>query len=459
MTDRSRWVLWAVLLANFATAFPFTILAVSLGPIAVELGSSETTLAWVMTAPLLLSAVTFPVLGKLGDLRGHRRVFLWGFATSTLASALTALAWDAPSLIALRTLSGVLGAATQPTSLALIFAAYPGRGRVQAMGWWSMTFAAAPALGLLVGGPLVDWVGWRSVFVIQAALSIGALALARSVLQETRPKRVRFDVPGALALAVGIGGLMLALGSVRQLGVDSPLIAAALVLGVLGLAAFRWIEARVDEPILPLAMLRQRIFVATLATNGFNSAAYMGALMIGPLLLYEAFAFSVTQAALLIAVRTASLTLGSPLGGLIGERFSERAASVTGCAVMTLGLALVAWSALASSLWLFALGLVGQGFGHGLSQPAVAAAIFHTVDESDLGVATAANRLAGQGGAAFGIAALMLVYSAGTGAGAFAAAFALGTLLCGISLLTSLGMGRPAVDERALEVGRNTERR
>jgi MFS family permease len=242
------WVLFAVLAGVFSTSFPFTILAVSLGPIAEEFGSSETTLAWVVTAPMLLSAVTFPIVGKLGDLYGHRRVFLWGFAGATLVAALTALAWDAASLIALRTLAAVLGGATQPTAMALLFAANPDRGRARAMGWWSMTTAGAPALGLIVGGPLVDLLGWRIVFLLQAGMSVGALAVAYLVLRETSRLRVRFDVAGALALAVAAGGFMAALGGVRELGPTSPIVGSAVVVGAVGLVAFIRVEERVRDP-------------------------------------------------------------------------------------------------------------------------------------------------------------------------------------------------------------------
>jgi MFS family permease len=437
------WVLFAVLAGMFATSFPFTILAVSLAPIAEEFGSRETTLAWVVTAPMLLSAVTFPLVGKLGDLYGHRRVFLWGFAGSALVAALTALAWDAFSLIGLRTVAAILGGATQPTAIALLFSVNPEGGRVRAMGWWSMTTAGAPALGLILGGPLVDLLGWRIVFLLQAGMSAGALVIAYAVLRETEPLRVRFDVLGALALAVGVGGFMVALGGVRELGLDSPWIPAALVLGVLGIVAFVRIEARVRDPLLPLALFRDPSFSATLATNAFNSAAYMGAFVIAPLLLYESFDFSITEAALLMVVRTASLTLASPLGGMLGERRGERAASAIGGAVMTVSLLAIAWGAYASDLLVFGAGLMGQGAGHGLSQPSITSAIARSVPVSQLGVAAAANRLAGQGGASFGIAALTILYGGVAEPGVFAETFAAGAALAAASTATALWIGRP----------------
>ena len=450
------WVLFAVLAGMFSTSFPFTILAVSLGQVAEEFASNETTLAWVITAPMLLSAVAFPLVGKLGDLYGHRRVFLWGFAGATVVAALTAFAWDAFSLIALRTLAAVLGSATQPTAMAMLFAANPEGGRVRAMGWWSMTTAGAPALGLILGGPLVDVLGWRFVFLLQAGMSAAALAVAYAVLRETRPLRVRFDVLGALALAVGVGGFMIALGGVRDLGLDSPWIPAALAMGILGLIAFVRIEARVQDPLLPLSMLRDRSFSATLVTNAFNSAAYMGAFVIAPLLLYRSFEFSITQASLLMVLRTASLTVASPFGGTLGERHGERAAACVGGGVMTVALLAIAWAAYDSSLLIFGLGLIGQGVGHGLSQPSITSAVAQSVDESALGVASAANRLAGQGGASFGIAALTIAYAGVAEPGVFALTFALAAALAAVSTITALGIGEPGDSESSFRAQRAT---
>ena len=231
-----NWVLFAVLAGMFATSFPITILAVALGPIAEEFGVRETTIAWVITAPMLLSAVAFPLLGKLGDLHGHRRVFLLGFAGATVVAALTAFAWDAYSLIGLRTLAAVLGSATQPTAMALIFCRLSG-GRTRARHGLVVHDhgAAAPALGLILGGPLVDLLGWRVVFLLQAGMSAGALAWSPSVLRETRAAAGALRRPRrACALAVGVAGFMVALGGIRELGSCSPGFPAAACSGVVG---------------------------------------------------------------------------------------------------------------------------------------------------------------------------------------------------------------------------------
>lgn len=428
-----RWVLWSALAGMFATTFPITILTIALRSIADEFDSRETTIAWVITAPMLFSAVALPLLGKLGDLYGHRRVFLIGSTAATFTALATAFAWGPLSLIGLRTLAAVVGGATQPTSMALIFSVFDPRDRVRAMGWWSMTGAAAPALGLIAGGPLVDWLGWRVVFVIQAGFSLVALVLAALVLRETPRQRVRFDVAGAATLALGVAGLMFALGRARDLGFASPTISVSVAIGVIALAGFVAVERRTAEPLLSLEFLRRRNFSAPMVSNAFMGAAYMGAFVLAPLVLLELFRFSIPQAAGFMLMRTLTLTMASPLGGRLGERIGERGAALLGSGVMTIALVVIALGTAEVSLLALGIGLVLQGLGHGLGLPSLTSAVASSVPDRDLGIASAANRLTAQLGTAFGITALTLAYGGNNTPAGLGAAFALGA---GFSLLS-----------------------
>lgn len=443
-----RWVLVTALGGMFATTFPVTILTVSLGTIATELGSSETTMTWVISAPILLSAVALPLLGKMGDLRGHRLVFLAGFAGAAVTAFLTAFAWDAASLIGCRILAAVLGAATQPSSMALIFSVHSRIERSRAMGWWSMTGAAAPALGLVAGGPLVDALGWRVVFVIQGALACLALALAFLVLRETEPKKVRFDIAGSLTLAFGMASLMLAVGKIRDLGLASPIVLGGVLVGAVGLIAFVRVEGRTAAPLLPLAFFEQRNFTASIVANAFMGAAYMGAFVIAPLVLLQSFHFSVTGAALFMLLRTSTLTVASVGGGYLAGRVGERKAALVGTTIMTAGLAVLGVGILRSSLLGFGLGLFLQGLGNGLAIPSFTTAIAGSVPNEDLGISSAANRLTNQVGTAFGITLFTLAYGGIDTLGAFARAFWLGTGLAASAVVASSFMApTSAVDD------------
>ncbi|MGK2928620.1 MAG: MFS transporter, partial [Acidimicrobiales bacterium] len=366
----------------------------------------------VISAPLLGSAVALPILGKLGDLYGHRRVFLTGFTISTVVTALTTVAWDPYSLIALRGLAVVVGAATIPSSMALINSVHPPKTRAKAMGWWSLVAAGSPAIGLVIGGPLIDAVGWRPMFGIQAVLSIVPVVAAYLVLRETaRRIDVGFDVAGAITLGLGAAGLMFALNQAPQRGPDGVVL-GALVLGVAGLAAFVFVESRVAYPLLPLSFFRRRNFTASLLAALFSGAAYMGGFILAPLLLQSVFAFSVSTTSLVMLTRPLSFSLTSPVGGSVATKIGERPVAMFGSLAIAIALALLGLGATSGLVFLVVFALVLQGIGNGTAQPTITATLSNSVDEADLGVAAAAQRMTFQVGSALGITVLTSIYGA-----------------------------------------------
>ncbi len=432
-----RWVLLTALTGMFATTFPVTLLAVSLSTIAEDFGTSETLIAWVISAPLLGSAVFLPILGKLGDLYGHRRVFLSGFVVSTVVTAATVFAWDPYSLIALRSLAVIIGAATIPSSMALINSVHAPGERAKAMGWWSLVAAGSPAIGLVIGGPLIDAVGWRPMFGIQSLLSVVPVVAAFLVLRETaRRTDVGFDVAGALALAVGTGGLMFALNQVPIRGVDA-VITGAFAIGVAGLVAFALVESRVAFPLLPLEFFRRRNFTASMLAALFSGAAYMGGFVLAPLMLQSVFALSVSATSLVMLLRPASFAIMSPIGGSVATRRGERPVAMFGSATIAVALVLLGLAGTWDVLWLIAIGLVLQGIGNGTAQPTITATMSNSVDEADLGIAAAAQRMAFQVGSALGISMLTSIYGGTERAGDFLTAYLVGAAIGAAALVFS----------------------
>lgn len=434
-----RWVLLTALTGMFATTFPVTLLAVSLSTIADDFGASETLIAWVVSAPLLAGAVALPILGKLGDLHGHRRVFLAGFAVSTVITALTTLAWDPYSLIVLRALAVTVGAATIPSSMALINQVYAPAQRAKAMGWWSLVAAGSPAIGLVIGGPLIDAVGWRPMFGIQAVLSIVPVAAAFLVLRETtRRVDVGFDIPGAATLALGAGGLMLALNQAPERGLDGVVAAGALA-GVVGLAVFVLVESRVAFPLLPLDFFRRRNFTFALAASLFAGASYMGGFILAPLLLQSVFAFSVSTTSLVMLVRPLSFSLSSPVGGSLATRVGERAVAMFGSLAIAAALVMLGLGTSEDLLALVVVALLLQGIGNGAAQPTMNATLANSVDEQDLGVAAAAQRMTFQVGSAMGITVMTSIYGGTERPADFLTAYLVGAGLGLVALLCSAG--------------------
>jgi MFS family permease len=456
-----RWVLVTVLVGMFATTFPITILTVSLGAIAEDFEVSEALITWVIAAPMLASAVALPVLGKMGDLYGQRKVFLIGFALATVAAGLTALAWSALALIGLRTLTQVIGAATQPSSMALIMRIFPPKERVKALGWWSLVGAGSPAVGLAVGGPLVELVGWRVVFAVQAGLAVVPVAVAMLVLKEMgERKKARFDIPGAATLAVTGGGLMFALTQSAEWGWSHPAVVGALVVAPLAGLLFVRVEQRTEFPLIPLELLRRRNFVAPIISGFFGGAAYMGGFVLAPLLMRSVMGWSLSAIAFLMLLRPLTYSLSAPIGGQIGARIGERGGAVIGSCMLALSMMLFAFGAFVEGAVLIGAALVLQGVGNGVSRPSLTATIANAVDEDDLGMASASQRMLHQIGNAFGITVLTAVYAGVATPGAFSRAYVvaavLGALAVGAAAMIR-GDSRD-VDDEGEHLSRDVER-
>lgn len=432
------WVLVTVLAGLFATGFTITIMAVSLKDIAHDLGSSETALTWVVTGPFLALALTMPLFGKLGDLHGHRRVYLLGFAGFTVGAALTAFAWSGAALIAIRVLGSIPGAATGPTSMALIMRAFPEDDRVKAMGWWALVGAGAPVIGLVAGGPLVDAVGWRWIFVAQVPLSLIALVVGVLVLHETpRRERVPIDVAGAVALGVAVVAVLLGLTLGAQVGWGNPAVVGLLLLAPVALWMFVRVERRATEPILPLGFFRHRDFTASLVAQGSSNFAYMGGFIITPLLMENRFAFSVAATSLAMVCRPLANSLASPSGGYLAARVGERPTAIAGMLMIAVSMVLFAFAASAGLVALVFFALVLSGIGLGGSAPSLITVVANTVDAEDLGVANAAQQMVAMIGTVAGIQVLSMIQGGSEDAAPFTAAYLVGGAIAVVGVVAA----------------------
>ena len=447
-----RWVLITALVGMFATSFPVTILTVALGPIAEEFGVSRAFLTLVVAVPMLASAVSLPIFGKMGDLYGQRKVFLIGWALATVVAGTTAFAWSAVALIVLRTLTQVIGAATQPTSMALVMRAFPAEERVKAMGWWSLVGAGAPAVGLAIGSGLIELVGWRAIFAVQAILAVVPVVVATLILEESdRPKgRARFDLAGAATLAVAAGGLMLAFTQSAEWGWGHPVVVTSLVLAPIAAALFVRVERRTDSPLLPLELLRRRNFVAPNVSGFFGGGAYMGGFVLAPILLETVLGWTTAGVALLVILRPLTYSLASPLGGQLGARAGERWGAVIGSSILAASMALYAVGAALRTSVLVAVALFVQGLGNGLARPSLTSSMANAVDEADLGIASASQRMLHPIGNAIGISLLIAVYGATNTSTAFARTYVVAFVIALVAVALA-SMVRDLPRERSLE--------
>jgi EmrB/QacA subfamily drug resistance transporter len=434
-----RRLLVTVIAAIVVFSSSMTIVSASLPTMADDLDSTESFLSWSVTGLFLMMAVGTPILGRLGDIHGHRRVFLAGAIVLSGGTMLCGLAPTAATFVAARMVVGAGIAATMPNSMALIMEAYPVHRRPEAMGWFQMAMTGAPVLGLIVGGPLIEAFGWRSVFAVLAPISVaGVVAAWRVIRPSERGAPVPIDWAGAASLAGATVGLLLFLEQAGSAGASDPL-ALALIIGAVGcFLIFLVVEGRASSPMVRLAYFRRPNFTGPLIAQPLSQFAYMGGFLISPLLLDELFGYSVAAIALVLLFRPAVYSISSPIGGRLATVTGERSMIISGTILMVLSMG--AWVAAAhwvSLPWII-LGLVLSGLAMGLASPSYSTVLAGAVDPGDLGVANGMGTTLMNIGMLTGIQAMFTVLGDGRSPDDFAIVFAFGGVVAALGIIGGL---------------------
>lgn len=409
--SRRRVTLVLLLACVFTVSANITLLVVSLQTMASDLGASVGVVSWAITAPLLAFGVVGPMLGKCGDLWGHKWVFVGGLAVAGVFAAVTAAAWDPTSMIVARTISAAGGAALGPSAMAYIHRMFDPDERVRPIGYWSFVTAGAPVVGVVLGAPLVESFGWRTMFLIQAPMCLTGCAVAAWLLHDTERQRdVRFDLRGGLLLATGATSVLLAINRGPAWGWTSAPTLGVALLGAAALRWFVWVERRADDPMVPLKWLRVRNVTAPVASQALTNFAYMGGFLVIPQMLEAGLGYTPSRIGWLVIARPLVFALAAPQAGGVARRIGERGSGVLGaacvCASMVL-LALVREGA--SDAWIM-LGLALSGLGLGIASPVLTALLSRAVAREDLGVASAMQQLVVQMGAVLGATVMIGVH-------------------------------------------------
>ncbi|MGB2720936.1 MAG: MFS transporter [Rhodococcus sp. (in: high G+C Gram-positive bacteria)] len=333
-SPRGRWIVAATVLGSALAMLDATVVNIALPAIGRDLGSGVTGLQWTLSGYTLTLASLILLGGSLGDRRGRRRVFVWGTVWFAAASVLCGLAPSIEVLIAARLLQGVGAALLTPGSLALISASIKAEDRGAAIGLWSGLGGVASAVGPLLGGWLVDAVGWRSVFLINIPLAVVVVWLAAKHVPESRDPHAsgRLDVPGAVTVAAALGLLTYGLIESHTL---------ALALGVVAAGVFVVIERRSHDPLVPPSLFVSRVFLAANLVTFAVYAALGGVFFLLVLQLQFAVGYSPIAAGVATLPITALMLVLSARAGRIAGRIGPRVPMTVGPLLSALGLLLM----------------------------------------------------------------------------------------------------------------------
>ena len=366
--DRKWWVLLAVGVGTFMSALDGSVVNTVLPVMAGSLGSDIATIQWVVTLYLLVVSGLLLSFGRLGDLHGHKTVYVTGFVVFVLGSALCGLAPTAGALIAFRALQGVGAAMLFANSPAILTRNFPPAQRGQALGLRATLTYLGQMVGPFLGGWLAVQFSWRAVFYINVPVGLLALLLSLRFIPRDAPAdhAERFDLAGALTFMVGLVALLLGLNQGHALGWTSPPILALLALAGLVLATFVVIERRVPYPMLDLGLFRRRLFSAAAASAVLNFLCVYGILFLLPFYLIQGRDLSPAQAGLLLTMQPLVMIVVAPLSGTLSDRIGSRLPATLGMAILAVALFLLSRLGPHSSVGDVVVPLAIAGLGTGI---------------------------------------------------------------------------------------------
>lgn len=401
-----RVVLMVMCVGYFLVLLDVTIVNVALPKIQSGLHASVSGLQWVVDGYTLALAALMLAGGTIGDLRGHRRLVLTGLALFGIASLGCGLAPTTTVLVALRVIQGVGAALMLPGTLAVITHAYPDRSeQARAIGVWAGIGSVALPAGPLLGGALIQAIGWRAVFFVNVPIvCLGTAVAARTVRESAHPQDRRLDLAGVVLGAATLALVTFVFIQAGHSGLGAPVV-VAIVIAIALAVAFLAVERSREQPMLPLALFRRPVFTTANSVAGAMNLASLGLLFVLTLYLQDVLHHSALVAGLALVPLFAPLCVIAPIGGRVTARVGPKWPMILGLLCATAGVALLARLGAGASYLALLPALLLWGNGLGVLTPALVAAAISAVPPERTGLASAVNNTARQASGAIGIAA------------------------------------------------------
>ncbi|MFD1722204.1 MFS transporter [Amnibacterium endophyticum] len=420
MTDRRQnkaLILATCCLSLFIVTLDATVVNVALPTLGKELGASVSGLQWTLDAYTLTLASLLVLAGSSGDRFGRRRMFRIGLVVFGLGSLASSLAPSVGVLIAARVLQAVGGSMLNPVSLSIITNVYTDKAaRAGALGVWGAVSGVSLGFGPLVGGLLVETIGWRSIFWVNVPIVVIALVLTAVFVPESKAEhRRRFDLPGQALIIVGLAGLVFAIIEGPGLGWASPGTIAAFVIAGAALVAFVPVELKRKDPLIDPRFFSSIPFSGAFAAALLAFGGWSAFLFTNTLVLQSVRGFSPIVTGLLFMPAGLAILVLSPVSGrLVGSRGTRLPMTLSGV-LLAAGAAALAFTTASTPIALVAVLFLVFGAGFGLVNAPITNTAVGGMPNEQAGAASAVASTARQIGVALGIALAGSITGASTG--------------------------------------------
>jgi EmrB/QacA subfamily drug resistance transporter len=406
---RKTLALVVIMIGVLIAAVDTTIVILALPVMRHDLRVGFSAVVWVVLGYLLVVTLLATQVGRLGDMFGRVRMYEAGFAVFVVGSALCALSWNEPSIVAFRLLQGAGGALISANSGAIIADIFPPQERGRAYGFTSIGWNVGAVLGILAGGLIVTYVSWRWIFWINVPIGALAVGLALRALPADHGYRRRsLDLGGMLCLGVALFALLWAMVQLTTASLDLA-IAGWLAAGVLGLVAFVLIERRSADPMVPLSLFRVPTLTPSFLASFFQGLANFAVLFLITMYLQGVRGLSPLDGALLLVPGYLVGSVTGPFAGRLADRVGPVVPATAGLAIQVVSMLLYVQLGLATPLWVVSAISVVNGLGSGGFFPANSAAVMKAAPRPVFGVASGLLRTFANVGMVFSFSTAILV--------------------------------------------------
>lgn len=403
--DNKWWVLIAIGTGSLMSALDGSVVNMILPVLRIAFKSDVAGIEWVVTIYLLVLSGLLLTFGRLGDLRGHKSVYMWGFGIFIISSVLCGTAWSSTALVVFRGLQAIGGAMLASNSPAIITGNFPAEQRGRAFGLVSTMTYLGLTIGPSLGGWLTQAFGWRTVFYINVPVGTLALVLSYIFIPKDSPVEggQRFDLPGAAAFLAGLTALMLGLNKGADWGWTSPAVLGLLSTALILLGVFILIESRTPAPMLDLSLFRVPLFSTSTACAVLNYICVYSLIFLMPFYLIQGRGLNPAEAGMLLTAQPVLMAITAPISGLFSDRFGSRVPGMLGMGVLAGGLFLLSSIGPGTALWLVALCLAVVGAGTGTFISPNTSALMGAAPRSRQGIASGVQATARNFGMVLGV--------------------------------------------------------
>ncbi|GHE77131.1 MFS transporter [Streptomyces longispororuber] len=408
---RRWWILVVLCLSTLVLVVDNMVLTVAVPPIAQDIEATASDIQWILDSYMLVFAGLLLTSGSLSDRFGRRKVMIIGLVLFGGASLLATVATNPEQLIAGRILMGIGGALIMPSTLSILITVFDEQERPKAIAAWSAVAMVGLVGGPVLGGALLQHFWWGSVFLINVPIAVVAILAALALMPESKGPWRKADPLGMVLSMTGMAALVWTITEWPKDGFGDPKVYVAAIVAVVCLVGFGLWETRIEEPMIPLMLFRNRVFTGASFSIVLLTFANGGLMLVLTQYLQFVLHYSPTKTGWAFAPLAVAALVFNTLGATLGQKFGNRFMVATGLVIIASGFFTLTTLEVGDGFGVVAVAMVLMGAGGGLAMPAAQAALMGAVPTEHAGVGSALNDTVQQAGAALGVAVLGSILS------------------------------------------------